>query len=197
MHIRCSTHSITFKTHTHTQTYTHTHTHKHTHTHARTRTRTRTHTRTHTNTHTISHTHAYTHAHTQGGFDNVVSMLQFIAATYPLPASPATPAAVVAPRISPPKETPALGCLHPAYKGGREYFEKPEEYMKWCVGGGGGVCVRACVCAYLLPFSWNRRINYTIQMWQGNANNVLHVRRVDQNRAYTMCMNTYSVISLS
>lgn len=80
---------------------------------------------------------------TQGGFDNVVSMIQYIAQTYPSPASPtpAAPSSSPAPSIAPPKETPALGCLHPEYEGGRLYFEQPDQYMKWCVGKGPW-----CVC---------------------------------------------------
>jgi hypothetical protein len=40
--------------------------------------------------------------------------------------------------IAPPVETPALGCLHPEYKGGHGYFTSPAEYMKWCVMGMEG-----------------------------------------------------------
>jgi len=62
-------------------------------------------------------------------------MLLYIATTYPSPTAPAAaPAApIAAPLIEPPKETPALGCLHPEYEGGRAYFSQPHEYMKWWV----------------------------------------------------------------
>eukprot|EP00798_Chlamydomonas_sp_ICE-L_P015477 gene15477-21563_t len=64
----------------------------------------------------------------QGGLSNVVSMFTYIVQAY-LPASAVSgrsapkPAALI--------ETPPLGCVHPLYRKGREYFTSPAEYMKW------------------------------------------------------------------
>ncbi|KAL4859226.1 Acyl-coenzyme A oxidase [Chlorella vulgaris] len=57
----------------------------------------------------------------QGGLDNVVSMFLYIAKEcFGLEAGSAKPKEVI--------ETPATGCLHPAYDG---YFATPAEYMRW------------------------------------------------------------------
>jgi cobalamin biosynthesis Mg chelatase CobN len=59
----------------------------------------------------------------QGGPENVTSMFLYLAREYfsLVPPSGAAPGAV--------RETPALGCLHPAYEGG--YFESPADYLRW------------------------------------------------------------------
>lgn len=61
----------------------------------------------------------------QGGLSNVVSMFLYLLDAYQLqpPEALAEPEPVI--------ETPPLGCLHPLYKGGRNYFSTPAEYMKW------------------------------------------------------------------
>ncbi|PSC71131.1 protoporphyrin IX magnesium chelatase [Micractinium conductrix] len=57
----------------------------------------------------------------QGGLDNVVSMFLYLAREcFGMQAPAAAPKEVV--------ETPATGCLHPAYQG---YFAGPAEYMRW------------------------------------------------------------------
>lgn len=57
----------------------------------------------------------------QGGLDNVVSMFLYLAQEcFGLAASEAKPKEVI--------ETPATGCLHPAYNG---YFATPADYMRW------------------------------------------------------------------
>ncbi|GAX76816.1 hypothetical protein CEUSTIGMA_g4262.t1 [Chlamydomonas eustigma] len=59
----------------------------------------------------------------QGGLSNVVSMFLYLLDAYRLQPSVVPPEPLV--------ETPALGCLHPMYHGGRGYFGTPAEYMKW------------------------------------------------------------------
>ena len=59
----------------------------------------------------------------QGGLSNVVSMFLYLLDAYRLQPSVPPPEPLV--------ETPALGCLHPLYRGGKAYFGTPAEYMKW------------------------------------------------------------------
>ncbi|KAG1670953.1 hypothetical protein FOA52_011388 [Chlamydomonas sp. UWO 241] len=59
----------------------------------------------------------------QGGLSNVVSMFLYLLDAYNLVPELPPPAPLI--------ETPALGCLHPEYKGGKGYFETPAQYMAW------------------------------------------------------------------
>ncbi len=57
----------------------------------------------------------------EGGEENVTSMISYILREcFELPSSPPEPKALV--------ETPATGCLHPAYDG---FFESPQAYVRW------------------------------------------------------------------
>jgi len=65
----------------------------------------------------------------QGGLSNVVSMFLYLVDAYAAPLPKGTGTATAA--ITAPVETPALGCLHPQYQGGKAYFTSPADYMKW------------------------------------------------------------------